>query len=85
MKKLIGYIGTYVCLWVGDLFGKICYWKIDGEYFWDNYFEKTGMFFVNQYQRFILWSSEIQDWSKIDGPWKEPTNREQYINDTNQY
>lgn len=85
MKKLIGYIGTYVCYWIGDIFCKICSWKIYEEYFWDNYFENIGMFLVNQYQNFMNWSSNIQDWSKIDGPWKEITNQEKYINDTNQY
>ena len=72
MKKIIGYIGTYTCFWIGEVFGKICYWKLPtGEYFWDTYFENIGMFCVNQYQNFMIWSTNIQDWSGIDGPWKE--------------
>lgn len=70
MKKLMGYIGAYVCYWVGDLFCKICNWKMMDEYFWDNY-EKNGMWLADQYNKFMNWSSQIQDWSGIDGPWKE--------------
>jgi len=61
MKKLIGYIGAYGCYYIGDFFCRIGY-KLD------------YLFLYNLYNKFMLWSSDIQDWAKLDKPWKKAEN-----------
>ena len=56
MKKLLGYIGSYSCYWIGDLFSKILV-KFP-----------TPIIFIG-YQQFMEWSCNIQDWAKLDKPW----------------
>lgn len=67
MKKIIGYIGSYLCFWIGAFFAKIMY-KI------------PILFFVVLYQRFMEWSWNLQDWAKLDKPWKEVKKEENDIN-----
>ena len=63
MKKLISFVGTYVCYYVGhflSLFMKIRY--LD--------------FLYEPYKKLMIWSFQIQDWGNIKGPWKEVENGE---------
>ena len=74
MKKIIGYSGAYIYLWIGDLSCKIGYIKYKGEYIFDNQLSFMSGFIFNSYNYFIVKSSNIQDWAKIDGPWKNVEN-----------
>lgn len=62
MKKLIGFIGAYICYWIGDMFCKISY-KFEYEFLAENY------------QRFMDWSEKIQNWAELERPWKEVKNK----------
>lgn len=59
MNKIIGFLGTYLCYYLGCIFGFLAY-NIEFEwlYIW--------------YCNLMEWSSKIQDWAGLEGPWKEP-------------
>lgn len=62
MKKLIGYIGSYTCLWLGKLLCKMM---------------NTIPFLFIFYNFFMIYSVHIQDWANLpDGkPWKRVENK----------
>ena len=45
---------------IGYIGAYSCYWIGD-------LFCRINIF--NLYQTFMIWSSDIQDWAKLDGPW----------------
>lgn len=61
MKKTIGYIGAYSLYYIGDLACKISY-KIDS--YW----------LAMLYQWSMSKSANIQDWAKLNKPWKKVNN-----------
>lgn len=63
MKKGLSFVGSYFCYYIGSFFG----------YFMN--FEYLD-FLYEPYKKFMLWSSEIQDWGGCDGPWKDVPQEE---------
>lgn len=57
MKKLLGFIPSYLFFYIGDLISRIMY-KINSRYPYILY-----NFFMDK-------SSYIQDWAGLKGPWK---------------
>ena len=58
MKKIIGYILSWTLYWLGDLASKPMH-----------YFDWGWIYPV--YNRLMIWSTDVQDWSGADGPWGE--------------
>jgi hypothetical protein len=56
MKKFIGCIVTWILYWLGDLVSKPMY-----------YIDLWWLYPV--YNRLMIWSVDVQDWSGADGPW----------------
>jgi hypothetical protein len=59
MKKIIGYIGSYFCYYIGDFFSKLAY---------SNIFH--CQFTFDMYQKFMNYSIKIQEWANNQKPWK---------------
>jgi hypothetical protein len=60
MKKILSFIGTNLCYYIGSFFG----------YFMNfTYLD----FLYTPYKRFMTWSFEIQDWGGLKYPWIEST------------
>lgn len=77
MKKLAGYIASNFCFELGNLICKVSYYKRNGEFFFDRpRYVTIGMFLAEQYQRWMRWSVQIQDWAGNEGPWKNLENNE---------
>ena len=57
MKKIIGYILSWILYWLGDLVSKPMNWF---EWAWWLY---------PVYNRLMRWSYNIQKWVGNDGPW----------------
>lgn len=77
MKKQIGLIGSEICFWIGHAFCKVSYIKKKGEFLFDKYgFQWAGTWLCKQYQMFMHWSLEIQEWAGNERPWKKPTQKE---------
>ena len=55
MKKIIGYIGTWVFYFFGYLCSKLM---------------NVMPVFYTLYKWFMMKSFEVQDWSKLKSPWK---------------
>lgn len=60
IKKLTAYIGACVCYYIGHIFSEFVYWDYT-----------CNKFTFNGYQNFMNYSSKIQEWGKIDYPWKD--------------
>jgi len=58
VKKLIGYILSWTLYWLGDLVSKPMHWTY-------------GYWLYPVYNRLMIWSTDVQDWSGADGPWGE--------------
>lgn len=56
MRKLIGYIVSWVLYWLGDLTSKPLHYL---NWWW----------LYPVYNRLMIWSVDVQDWSGADGPW----------------
>ena len=59
MKKLISFLPVYIFYYIGDLISKT--WKT-------KYNKKGRGYYI--YNVCMTLSSEIQDWSGLDKPWK---------------
>lgn len=57
MKKIIGYIVSWSCFWIGDSISRMM-----------DYFD-WGWFYP-AYNRLMHWSIDIQEWSECNGPWR---------------
>lgn len=57
MKKILAKILAYSFYFLGDLVSK---------FMWNGFTYRI-------YRELMYWSSEIQDWGKLDGPWKDVT------------
>lgn len=62
MRKIIAFIGAYTCYYTGDLLSRLSEYEIF-EFLW------------TPYQKLMFWSSSIQDWGGLKGPWKEPLEK----------
>ena len=58
MRKLIGYILSWTLYWLGDFVSKPMHWTY-------------GYWLYPVYNRLMIWSTDVQDWSGCDGPWGE--------------
>lgn len=59
MRKLIGYIATWLFFWTGDVISRIM-----------NYLDWSWMY--PAYNNLMWWSVEIQEWADVKGPWRVP-------------
>lgn len=76
MRHFIGFILSWTCYYIGNLFSKISYLENKKGYLIDNnYPEWFGNFVFNQYQNFMHYSSLLQDWAGNKGPWKDTQNK----------
>ena len=57
VKKFIGYVISWTFFWLGDLISRLMH--ISG----------LGWFYP-AYNRLMLWSIDIQEWSECNGPWR---------------
>lgn len=55
MKKIIGYIGTWMFYYLGHFTSKLMY---------------RMHFLYKPYQWFMMKSFQIQDWANLKSPWK---------------
>jgi hypothetical protein len=57
---------------IGEWFNLIVYFKVDDEFYFDEegWRGRVGLFAAKQYQNFMCWSSDIQDWGGY-GVWED--------------
>lgn len=58
MKRIVGYLASWALFWLGDITAKLM-----------NHDPLAWLYPV--YNRIMGWSVDVQDWSGVDGPWKE--------------
>jgi hypothetical protein len=58
MRKFIGYVVSWTLYWLGDLISKPM-----------NYLDWYWLYPV--YNRLMIYSADVQDWSGANGPWGE--------------
>jgi len=76
MKKLAGFLLSYICYYIGDAFCRLSMVNL----FDRPGLAKTGMWLAHNYQRFMRYSLQIQDWTGNETPWKKINNLEgQYL------
>ena len=61
MKKIIGYIGSYILFWIGHAVSIVMNWT-DGR-------------FYGTYNYLMGASIKVQDWAGLDEPWKKPEGK----------
>lgn len=61
MKKIIGFLGTYSTYYLGCIFCFLSNKVLNYEWTYDTY------------SYLMMWSTQIQDWSGLSGPWKTPS------------
>jgi hypothetical protein len=57
MRKLVGYIVSWILFWIGDLLSKPMHYI---NWWW----------LYPVYNRLMIWSADVQDWSSANGPWE---------------
>jgi hypothetical protein len=74
MKKLIAYLLSHACFYIGDWCCKLSCMKRNGEFLIDKpKFTKVLGWAFDGYQRFMHWSLQLQEWAGNETPWKIPT------------
>jgi hypothetical protein len=68
MKKIAGYILSYICFFLGDISSKISHIKINDRTIFDN--TLFGYWLAKLYQWFMWRSDQLQTWGGC-GPWFE--------------
>lgn len=58
MKKVVGYILSWILYWLGDLIGRLMLWF---DWWW----------MYPTYNRIMLWSGKVQDWAENIKPWSK--------------
>lgn len=59
MRKVVGYVVSWILFWLGDIVSRPMNWV---ECMWWLY---------PAYNKLMLWSSSVQDWSGANGPWRD--------------
>jgi hypothetical protein len=57
MRKFIGYVLSWTLFWLGDLISKPLHYL---NWWW----------LYPVYNRLMICSADVQDWSKANGPWE---------------
>jgi hypothetical protein len=79
MKKIIAFILSWICYFIGNILCDISYMKIkrkNKEVYWfdgpENSFRmKLGFWLSDKYQIWMLRSLSIQEWAGNKTPWKD--------------
>ena len=58
MKKLVGYILSWILYWIGDWISKPMY-SFDWAWLYP------------AYNHLMTWSYDVQEWGGKDGPWRD--------------
>ena len=59
MKKVFGWVISWTLFWCGDAVSRCMHTEFTG-------------WLYPAYNKLMLWSSDVQDWSAANGPWEEP-------------